>query len=166
MGWPRLSTRRHRDEGCQPGCVWMNTRETCCSAAHMKLRGVAHWRRVDLDGRVLPEEEEEVVVSVHIGTSASAGYERHKKSVRHGGVGGALREGEMGPLREAGVTGRVKHKTGIKSGHAPRCSAAGCYHYHPNVIIPLRYMPTAPSVNGSSEPSEPELSEPESRHSA
>ena len=51
---------------------------------------MAHWRRVDLDGRVLPEEEE-VVVSGHIGKSASAGYERHKKSVRHGGVGGALR---------------------------------------------------------------------------
>ncbi|CAL8277020.1 unnamed protein product [Boreogadus saida] len=30
----------------------------------------------------------------------------------------------------------------------------------------LRYMPTAPSVNGSSEPSEPESSEPESRNSA
>ncbi|CAL8362695.1 unnamed protein product [Boreogadus saida] len=30
----------------------------------------------------------------------------------------------------------------------------------------LRLVPTAPSVNGSSEPSEPESSEPESRHSA
>ena len=33
--------------------------------------------------------------------------------------------GEVCSLPEAEVTGRVKHKTGIKSDHAPRCRAAG-----------------------------------------
>ncbi|CAL8390136.1 unnamed protein product [Boreogadus saida] len=45
-----------------------------------------------------------------------------------------------------------------RTGSEPRLTVA--------LTAESRYMPTAPSVNGSSEPSEPESSEPETRHSA